>query len=163
VQEVLTDEMKATWGPLAYLRGAAAVLPDLREYETYLTYDDGPAERVEALNVVVANGRYAAKGWAVASAANPEDGLLDVVVVRYGPLLDLTEVAARLLADDYLESGLVLHRRARRVRVASRPGMWFSVDGELRTNEPITFTARPNAMSVVVGPDYLPEPGERGA
>ena len=117
--------MKATWGPLAYLRGAASVLPDLHEYETYLSYDDGPPERVEALNVVVANGRYAAKGWEVASAANPEDGLLDVVVVRYGPLLDLTDVAARLLAGDYLESDLVLHRRARRVRVASRPGMWL--------------------------------------
>ena len=159
LQEVLTDEMKATWGPLAYLRGAAGVLPDLKEYHTELAFDGGPAERVEALNVIVANGRYAAKGWQVASAANPEDGLLDVVTVRSGTLPDLAGVAARLLAADYLGSDLVTHRRARTVRVASRPGMWFSMDGELLTNEPITFTVRPRAVKVVVGPDYRAEPG----
>src|SRR5207248_828023 len=84
--------------------------------------DGGPAERVEALNIIVANGRYAAGGWRVASRANPEDGLLDVVVVRDGPLLDLTAVAARLVAGDYLDSDAVRHARARRVRVAAARG-----------------------------------------
>ena len=154
LQEALTDEMKAAWGPLAYLRGAAAVLPDLTNYQTTLRLDDGPPESVEALNVIVANGRYAAHGWNVASQANPEDGLLDVVVVRYGPLLDLTAVAAQLLTGDYLQSDQVTSRRARRVQVESRPGMWFSVDGELIGDEPVTFTVAPHALRVVVGPGY---------
>jgi diacylglycerol kinase (ATP) len=154
MQEALTDDLKKTWGPLAYLRGAAAVLPDLTGYQTYLQCDDGPPERVEALNVVVANGRFAAKGWEVASKADPADGLLDVVVVRYAPLLDLAAVGARLLGGDYLESDQVMHRRAARVRVESRPGMWFSVDGELLTNEPVTFTVRHQALRVLVGPGF---------
>ncbi len=154
LQEALTEEMKAAWGPLAYLRGAAAVLPDLTDYQTTLRLDDGPPERVEALNVIVANGRYAAHGWRVASRADLEDGLLDVVVVRYGPLFDLTEVAAELLAGDYLESGQVTLRRARRVRIQSRPGMWFSIDGERVGEEPITFTVVPHALRVIVGPEY---------
>ena len=37
LQEALTEEMKAAWGPLAYLRGAAAVLPDLTDYHTMLS------------------------------------------------------------------------------------------------------------------------------
>jgi diacylglycerol kinase (ATP) len=156
LEEVLTDELKAAWGPLAYLRGAAAVLPDLTGYRTTLRFDDGPSEPVEALNVIVANGRYAAKGWPVAPRADPEDGLLDVVVVRYAPLLDLAGVAARLLAGDYLNGEGVLHRRARRVRVESQPGMWFSLDGELFGNEPTTFTVVPHALRVLVGPDYRP-------
>ena len=112
LQEALTDEIKATWGPLAYLRGAVALLPDLTDYRTTLRLDDGPDEHVEAVNVIVANGRYAAHGWKVASCADPEDGLLDVIVVHYGPLFDLTAVAAQLLAGDYLDSGHVTHRRA---------------------------------------------------
>jgi diacylglycerol kinase (ATP) len=158
LQEVLTDEMKQTWGPLAYLRAAAGVLPDLTGYETTVRFDDGSAERVEALNLIVANGRTAAGGIQVASQANPEDGLLDVVIVPYAPLLDLTAVATRLLAGDYLNSELVLHRRARRVQVASRPGMWFSIDGELLGNELVTFTAQPRALRLIVGPDYTPSP-----
>src|SRR5687768_6642230 len=40
VDEILTDEMKASWGPLAYLRGALKALPDMTKYQTSITYDD---------------------------------------------------------------------------------------------------------------------------
>jgi diacylglycerol kinase (ATP) len=149
VDEVLTDELKASCGPLAYVRGALSVLPDLTGYETTIAYDDGSWERVEALNVIVANGRTCAGGVRVAPAADPSDGLLDVVVVRYGTLLDLAAVGAALLGGDYLDRPDVTLRRARRVRVASRPGMWFNVDGELLTKEPVTFSIVPGALRVV--------------
>ncbi len=158
VHEALTDEIKAWWGPLAYVRGAANVLPNLTGYQTSIKVDDGPLDQVEALNVIVANGRTAGGGLQVAPRANPEDGLLDLVTVRYAPLLDLTAVAALLLAGDYLGSDQVLHQTARSVRVVSTPGMWFSIDGELLTNEPITFTVVPHALRVRVGPHYRAEP-----
>jgi diacylglycerol kinase (ATP) len=158
VDEALTEELKATWGPLAYLIGAARVLPDLTGYETTIAWEDGPPERVEALNVVVANGRTVGGGIPVAPAANPEDGWLDVVVVRDGPVVELMGVAAWLLAGNYLTSERVLHRRVRRVRIASRPGMWFNIDGELLTNEPVTISVLPQALRVVVGTTYAPNP-----
>ena len=154
VIEAMTDEVKAAWGPLAYLRGAAAALPDLTDYRTTLRLDDGPPESVEALNVIVANGRFAAHGWNVASSADVEDGLLDVIVVKYAPLLDLTAVAAQLLTGDYLDSAGVTHRQAARVRIESKPPLWFSIDGELTGEEPVTFTVVPRVLPVVVGPDY---------
>lgn len=149
VDEVLTDELKASWGPLAYVRGALGVLPDLTGYQTTLAYDDGSWEKIEALNVIVANGRTCAGGILVAPEADPADGLLDVVVVRHGSLLDLAAVGASLLTGDYRERAEVTHRRARRVRVASKPGMWFNVDGELFTKEPVTFSVEPGALRVV--------------
>jgi diacylglycerol kinase (ATP) len=160
VREALTDDVKAWWGPLAYLRGAADVLPNLTGYSTSLRLDDGPPQFVEVLIVVVANGRTAGGGLRVAPLANPEDGLLDVVTVRYGPLLDLTGVAALLLAGNYLESDWVLHQTARRVEVVSNPGMWFSIDGEPAMQEAITFTVLPGALRVLVGADYRPVPDE---
>ena len=39
VDEKLTPEMKKTWGPLAYLRSAAAALPQLRAYRTTVSFD----------------------------------------------------------------------------------------------------------------------------
>src|SRR5690606_40733984 len=117
-----------------------------------------PAERVSALNVIIANARTAGGGTVVAPTANPEDGLLDVVVVHDGSLGDLAGVAARLLAGDYTESDIVSHRRAGRVTVTATPGMWFNVDGELMTNEPLSVRVMPSALRVLVGPDYTPEP-----
>jgi diacylglycerol kinase (ATP) len=156
MQELLTDEVKAWWGPLAYLRGAASVLPNLTGYHTQLRLDDGPIQDTELINLIVANGRMAGGGLNVAPRANPEDGLLNVVSVRYAPLLDLTQVAALLLAGDYLSSEQVIHRVCRRLQVSSTPGMCFSVDGELFSSERMTFTVQPHALRIVVGPDYSP-------
>src|SRR6476646_9349251 len=69
VDEKLTPEMKKTWGPLAYLRGAAAALPELRAYHTTLAFDDEESLMEELYNVVVANGRYVAGGTMIAPDA----------------------------------------------------------------------------------------------
>lgn len=158
LDEAMTDDLKKTWGPFAYLVGTAKALPDMTEYETFITWDDGEPERVAALNIVVANGRMAAGGRPAAPRANPEDGLLDVVVVRECSAADLTALAAQALAGDYLDSEHILYRRVHRLRVESRPGMLFNVDGELHTQEPVTFEALPGALRVAVGPDYAPTP-----
>ncbi len=162
VDEVMTSEMKARWGPLAYLIGAATALPDLQEYVTTIAWDEHPRETIEALNIVVANCRTVAGGKPVAPTANPQDGLLDVVIVRRAEVLELAGVTAKLLAGNYLDSPHVVHRRVRQVHIASRPGMWFNVDGELLTQEPITFTVMPAALEVIVGEGYVAEPERVG-
>jgi diacylglycerol kinase (ATP) len=154
MNEAMTDQIKQTWGPLAYLRGAVKVLPDLTRYHTSIRIDGRAPQRVGALNVIIANGRTAGGGTVVAPQANPEDGLLDVVIVHSGSMVELTGVAARLLAGNYTTSGLVTHERARRVEVWSKPGMWFNVDGELLSKQRTVFSALPRALRVVVGPGY---------
>ena len=160
VDEILTEEMKRDWGPLAFLAGAAQTLPDLKDFDTQIVLDGEPLEASSLVNVIVANGRTVAGGKRVAPKANPSDGLLDVVLVKWCTLIELAEVGARLLAGDYLESEHVIFRRAREVKVRSNPGMWFNLDGELFTNKPITFTVKPGAIDVSCGEDFLPEPGE---
>jgi diacylglycerol kinase (ATP) len=155
VNELMSSEMKATWGPLAYLRSALAVLPDLTNYRVEIAYDDEPPQVVDALNVIIANGRTAAGGVLVAPTANPEDGLLDVVIVHDAPIRQLIATAATLLLDgNYLKHEYVTHRQATTVRIDSTPSMWFNTDGELLTNASLTFTVRAGALPVVVGPEY---------
>jgi diacylglycerol kinase (ATP) len=154
MNERLTDELKSNWGPLSYLIGAVQVMPDLTEYQTTITWEDGTTERLTTLNIAVANGRTAAGGFRVAPRANPEDGLLDVIVVRYDSLPVVAEVATRFVAGTYLEHEQVHYRRTPHVHVASRPGMWFNLDGELLTNEPITCAVLPQALRTIVGPAY---------
>ena len=154
----VTSELKAAWGPLAYLRGAAGPLAELPQYTLVMRYDDGPPESAEVVNVVVGNARMAAGGLPVAPSANPEDGLLDIVIVRAGGTLDLSVVAARLMHGDYTEDEHVVHRRARRVEIASAPPMPLSIDGELCEGERFTFEVKPGALRVVVGPGYDPAP-----
>jgi diacylglycerol kinase (ATP) len=149
VDEQLDDDEKKRWGPLAYVWSAMKVLPEVTGFDTTFSWSDGTKERVQALNVIVANGRTVAGGWAVAPTAEIDDGLIDVVIVKFGSALDLAAIAARLVAGDYLDSADVDHRRVRSVRVEASPEMWFNVDGELLTKRPIDFRIVPGALRVV--------------
>ena len=154
VDEAMTKELKASWGPLAYLIGAASVVPDIQEYSTYISYDEGDLDLANALSIIVANGRTVAGGKRISPLSNPEDGLLDVIVVQKGTVVELGDAATRLVAGGFLKSSLVSHRRVRSIRIESVPAMWFNVDGELITKDALTIKVVPSAIEAVVGPAY---------
>ena len=149
VNERLTPEMKKTWGPLAYLRSAAAALPELRAYRTTLAFDDEESLMEELYNVVVANGRYVAGGTLIAPDAVIDDGLLDVVLIPKRPASELALVMAQIALGAHLSSKTIVYRRAAKLTVNSKPGMWFNVDGELVGNEPARFEIVPRALRFI--------------
>ena len=150
VDEKLTPEMKKTWGPLAYLRSAAAAFPHLRGYATRVTLDDSEALELDLYNVIVANGRYVAGGIPIAPEADVADGLLDVILVPERGKADLVLLAAQILVGKHLTSDAIIFHRAKKIGIRSKPGMWFNVDGELIGNEPATFELLPKALRCVV-------------
>ena len=151
VGEKLTPDMKRTWGPLAYLRSAAAAFSELRGYVTRVALDDTEALELDLYNVVVANGRYVAGGIPIAPEAELADALLDIVLISERGPAELAILAAQILLGKHLSSDGIIFRRAKKVAISSRPGMWFNVDGELIGNEPATFELLPQALRCVVG------------
>ena len=159
ISDANDEELKQRWGKLSYLRASLEVARnfDVRELTLYL---DGEGHQVKAVNIAVGNCRYTGGGWPATPKANPEDGLLDVVVIEtlgIGALLDLTP--AVLAESNYLDSDGVLFVRAKEIRIETQPpGLEFTADGEVIGNEPARFSVLPRALRVVVGPDYVPEP-----
>lgn len=161
ISDANEGELKEKWGKLSYLRASLEVARDfdVRELDLYL---DGERRKVRAVNVVVGNCRYAGGGWLAAPRANPEDGLLDVVIIETLGLADLLTLAPASLAKaDYLEKEGVFFARAKEIRVETQPpGLNFTADGELIGDEPSVFTVIPRALNVIVGPEYTPDPAE---
>jgi diacylglycerol kinase (ATP) len=149
VDEKLTPEMKKIWGPLAYLRGAAAALSDLRAYRTTLALDNSESLTLDLYNVVVANGRYVAGGTLIAPEASIDDGLLDIVLIPQRSAPELALLAAQVALGTHLTSEAIVFRRAAQLTVNSKPGMWFNVDGELVGNEPARFEILPRALRFI--------------
>ncbi len=149
VNEKLTPKMKETWGPLAYLRSAAAALPELRAYRTTLALDNTESLVLDLYNVVVANGRYVAAGTLIAPEAAIDDGLLDIVLIPQRSAPELALLAAQIAMGIHLSSDAIVFRRAANVTVNSKPGMWFNVDGELVGNEPARFEILPRALRFI--------------
>lgn len=150
VDEKLTRKMKRTWGPLAYLRGAAAALPELRAYRTTISLDDTESLKLSLYNVVIANGRYVAGGRLIAPEASVDDGLLDIVLIQERSAPELALLAAQVALGNHLSSDAIVFRRAAKVTINSRPGMYFNVDGELVGKGPAVFEVLPSALQFVV-------------
>jgi diacylglycerol kinase (ATP) len=155
------EEMKSRWGKLAYFRASLEKARDfdVREVKVVL---DGDEHMLRAVNVAVGNCRYAGGGWLAAPRANPEDGLLDLVVIEDVGLKEALELAPAALArSDYLDREGVFSARARKIRVETWPGeLEFTADGELIGDEPADFEVIPQTQKVVVGDGYVPEPEE---
>ena len=158
ISSVNDEELKKRWGKLSYLRASLEVARDfdMRELTLYL---DGERREVEAVNVAVGNCRYTGGGWPATPKANPEDGLLDVVIIEKLGAGELLGLAPAALAEfDYLDKDGILFARAKEVFVKTQPGLQFTADGEVIGDEPAEFSVIPRALKVLVGPEYVPEP-----
>jgi diacylglycerol kinase (ATP) len=156
----LADErLKSRWGKLTYFRASLEKARDFDVREVKVTLDD-EERMMRAVNVAVGNCRYAGGGWLAAPRANPEDGLLDLVVISQVGLKEVLALAPAALAkSDYLDTEGVFYARAKKIRVETRPGgLEFTADGEVIGDEPVEFEVIPHALKVVAGPDYVPEP-----
>ncbi len=107
VSEALTDELKARWGAFCYIRGAVDVLADMMTFAVQIECD---GEKIEAdsWGVLVANGKTNAGRILVAPQASLTDGLLDVIIIREGGVLDMVEIVAKTLLTSFLECDQVI-------------------------------------------------------
>ncbi len=153
------EELKGRWGKLSYLRASLEVARDFDVKEVTL-HLDGEERQIRAVNIAIGNCRYSGGGWLAAPKANPEDGLLDVVVIEDIGIKEFLELApAALLKHDYLDKEGVFATRAKKIQVETQPsGLEFTVDGEVIGDEPAEFVVMPRTLKVVVGPGYVPEP-----
>jgi diacylglycerol kinase (ATP) len=123
----------------------------LHGYHTKVVIDDTERLSVDLCNVVLGNGRYVAHGLPIAPKANPSDGLLDMILISKRSKTEMILLATQILLGKHLTSDAVIFRRAKKVSISSRPGMWFNTDGELVGNNPAVFEVIRRALHFVVG------------
>jgi diacylglycerol kinase (ATP) len=126
-------------------------LPQLRSYRTAVRLGTKEKFSVDLYNVVIANGRFVAGGLPIARNADPSDGLLDIILISERLGSEISLLAAKIVLGNHLDADAITFRRAARVSIRSRPGIWFTVDGELIGNDPIVFEVMPRALQFVVG------------
>lgn len=150
VNEKLTPELKAKWGPLSYVRGLVGALSDRVIYATQLSIDSGPPIEESLVNVVVANARHVARGIPIAPTAHPNDGQLHLVAIREASLAKLALLTPEIMAGTHLDNAEILHIQARHLTISSDPPMTFNSDGEVFGETPLTFDLLPHAVSFIV-------------
>ncbi len=149
VAQQLEDDVKSRWGPLGYWRAAVDAAQEPQEYKLSLVVDGEPLE-VCAMNVTVANARFAGGGVELAPLAVYSDGKLDLIIMEGRSKLGLVSLIPRVLSATHTDMEDVIALQARRVEFSATPEMPFSIDGELTEEHPHLFEVLPGRLRVRV-------------
>lgn len=141
-------EMKATFGPVAYLASAVRNLWK-PPFEVKLTLSGGRIEKRTATLVLVATAGVAPGGVTPFPNSEPGDGQLRVLIVNAHGLVDsLRALAAVVLGKS---NDLVERHVARECIAETRTPQPYELNGETRTETTrVRFHVRPRALRVVV-------------
>ena len=114
---------------LPYLLGLLRAIRVFRPVKVRMELEGAVSER-EVLICAVANGRYIGGGIPICPEAQPDDGLLDVVIVRTVPRWRIPFYLPGLLMGRVLRFGITEHLRCTHV-VLSGENMDVQIDGEI--------------------------------
>jgi diacylglycerol kinase family enzyme len=137
----------------AYVATTLRLMSELRSTEHVITID-GVTHSAWATMVLVANcGEVIPPFVRLGAGIRPDDGLLDVVVVRannFGQSVravwDILRSAPQIEGVD----GYVRYARGREIRVETDPVQPVQLDGEAGGETPFTVTVVPRAIRILV-------------
>jgi diacylglycerol kinase (ATP) len=122
---------------------------------------DGETLRLESMISAICNGRYYGGGFAAAPEACPDDGWLDVFIVRKANLLAIAKLLMLYKAGKHFKDGRLtaaaapyfVYRRARQVTlrpVDGRGPIIATADGECGPADTLTTELKPLAANVLL-------------
>jgi YegS/Rv2252/BmrU family lipid kinase len=142
-------EHKQRWGMLAYVATTLKLIGDVRSLEHVITVD-GQEFEAQAAMVVVANcGEIIPPLVKLRTGISPDDGLLDVVVLRANSLGESVRAIWDLLREGHGGDAFVGYARGRQVRVETHPVQPVQLDGDAGGTTPFTATCVPGAITVM--------------
>jgi YegS/Rv2252/BmrU family lipid kinase len=155
----LTPALKRRAGPAAYPIAAAGEALAAEPFRLTL---DGPDGRrtLDALQVVVGNGRFHGGGTLVSPRATIDDERLDVYAVEAaassaaGPdrlrnVWTLARVGMAIRRGRHLGHESVVHLRCREVALDAAPPQDVNADGELLGRTPVACKVAPGLLTVI--------------
>ena len=150
-----SSELKRRWGIGAYMATTLRVLPEISSFRALVTVD-GREYEAEAAMILVANcGEVIPPFVRLGHGITPEDGLLDVVVVRGRDVWDTVRAVWQVLSalpGTRGDGNVVGYARGKEVRIETDGTQPTELDGEAGGQTPFTAHVVPGAISVLVSP-----------
>jgi diacylglycerol kinase family enzyme len=156
VMDATAKSRKRRFGKLAYFASALGRGRKMRNGPHEISIDGVPANGLAA-QVFVANFGGMGLGMEPRLEVKPDDGLLDVIIVRAGgPVEGLLAgwEAIRQRRHGHTRSGRVFRSHAREVTIATKGSRRLvETDGSVVGKTPIKVSIRPLALTVIVPPE----------
>ena len=143
------SDQKHRWGMFAYVATTLRFINEIRSLDHLITVD-GQEFEAHAAMVLVANcGEVIPPFVRLRSGITPDDGLLDVVVMRANNLGESVRAIWDLLREGHGGDAFVGYARGREIRVETHPRTLVELDGDPGGETPFTATCVPGAIRVM--------------
>lgn len=152
VTQILHPRLKRKLGPLAYPVAAFKALRFAKPFSARVESERGSVD-VKTFQISVGNGRYYGGGSPIEAGARIDDGKLDLYSLEVSDLLRLLALAPRVRTGRQRLAAQVRVDACTRFEVRTRRPRAVSLDGEILTHTPVTFTVRPHAVAVFTPAD----------
>lgn len=145
--------MRSLPGVLTYAVALGRALRRFRPVQLTVRADGADVSR-RVMILAVGNGACIGGGFRVCPPARPDDGVLDLCIVRELGVFGIARTVPRVLRGTHGRLPDVVMRRVREVRIESEGGtaLYFQLDGELREPAAATWlhiAVRPGVLRVV--------------
>jgi YegS/Rv2252/BmrU family lipid kinase len=149
VMTATRSEEKHRWGMLAYVATTLRFISEIRSLDHVITVD-GKEYEAHAAMVLVANcGEVIPPYVRLRTGISPDDGLLDVVVMRANSFGESVRAIWDLLREGHGGEAFVGYARGREIRVETHPRTLVELDGDPGGETPFTATCVPGAIRVM--------------
>jgi len=143
------QRFKPRLGPLAYAVGAVRAAATAHPLEPTVRADGEDVFSGACWQAIVAvSGAFG--GGSGVEEAQPDDGVLDVVVLPAGSRIGLARRAWGMRRQTIAQQRAVVHARGRVIAVSTPAGAELNVDGEIRSGGLERVIVRPRAFELVV-------------
>jgi YegS/Rv2252/BmrU family lipid kinase len=112
---------------------------------------DGVKKTSNVFSINVGNGRYCGGGMRQTPDALPDDGLLDITVIREMGRIEIIKSLKLLYDGTILSHPKIDGYRSNNLRVESESLLYLEADGESLGHTPAEFSIIPAAINVVYG------------
>jgi diacylglycerol kinase (ATP) len=147
----VTSGLKQAIGPLAYLIGGARAVLEYDPVDVRVEADGRVIDTALQL-FAVCNGAYIGGGHQLAPTARPDDGVMEVCLVRASSTLDFLALLPRLSSGEHVDDEDVAYFRTREVTMTFARTIKVNTDGEVLEAARCHYVMRPGAVRMVAPP-----------
>ncbi len=138
-------------GVLLYFLNIFTTLMNYKSTRVSIEVDGKPVFENSVLSISLGNGRYAGGGMLQTPDAKPDDGLLDLTVIKDMGKLRVITSLKKLYDGHILDHPSIEGFTGKRIRIDSDPPIYAETDGESLGHTPVEFEILPKSLQVVVG------------
>ena len=139
--------LKNTIGKLAYYLKGLEELPNFRKLEIKIKSEEMEYEG-NMYFMLVFNGQTAGN-FKLATKASADDGLLDVIIFKAIPIIELIPLFVKVLKGEHLDSDNVIYFKTNNIYIESHEDIVTDIDGEKGPDFPLNIKCIKGGLKVL--------------